>query len=106
MRPTPPRGTYWVPVGDGAILAGPHPVLAPEGLDDRMQILVEHVGVKRFLDLSSADDWMPGYRELLPSDVEYVRYEILDRWLPSDAGRLHEILMTVIDDARPGSGCR
>ena len=102
MVPTPPRDTYWVPVGDGAVLAGPHPVLATEGLDDRIKVLVEHVGVKRFLDLSSAEDWMPGYRELLPGDVEYVRYEIIDRWLPPDPELLRQILREVIDDARAG----
>lgn len=102
MLPTPPRGTYWVPVDPGAVLAGPHPVLAKEGLGDRIRILVEHVGVGHFLDLSSADDWMPGYRDLLPDRVRYTRYEILDRWLPPDGPLLHEILQHVIEDARAG----
>jgi protein-tyrosine phosphatase len=96
-----PAGTYWVPVGDGAVLAGPHPVLAPEGLEDRLERL-QAIGIVCFVDLSSSDDWMPGYRELLKPGVEYLRYPIRDRWLPPDAPALLTLLRAVIDEANLG----
>jgi len=32
MRPWPPSGAFWIPIGNGAVLAGPHPVIADEGV--------------------------------------------------------------------------
>ena len=105
MRPAPPSGTYWVPVGDGALLAGPHPVLAPEGLEDRLTKLVEDFGVTHFVDLSTSDDWMPHYdahvAERWPT-VAYTRYPIRDRWLPDDLPALREVLARVMSEARGG----
>ena len=105
MRPAPPSGTFWVPVGDGAILAGPHPVLAPEGEEDRVRALVEDYGVTRFVDLSSSEDWMPRYDEFLRGicpHCEYTRYEILDRRLPSDPVQLRKVLRLAVSEARGG----
>ena len=101
MLPRPPKGTYWIPVGPGAVLAGPHPVIAPEGLESRVERLIAR-GVSRFVDLSSHHDWMPGYTDLLPETVEYVRYEILDRRLPEDSPGLKRLLHEVMTDARAG----
>jgi protein-tyrosine phosphatase len=101
-RGAPPTGTYWVPVGRGAVLAGPHPVLAPEGLDDRVEHLVERVRVRRFVDLSSSWDWMPGYDDLLPATCAYTRYEIVDRRLPEDLPRLRRLLKMVAEEADRG----
>jgi protein-tyrosine phosphatase len=104
MRPWPPTGTYWVPIGVGDVLAGPHPVIADEGMENRVRRLVR-LGVRRFVDLSHSDDWMPPYAEFLgsvDSSIPYLRYEIRDRRLPTDAPRLLEILRTAIDDAARG----
>ena len=105
MRPAPPSGTYWVPVADGALLAGPHPVLAPEGLEDRVAKLVEDFGVTHFVDLSGSDDWMPPYVDHVTErwrQVAYTRYAIRDRWLPDDVPRLREVLAQVLAEARGG----
>ncbi len=93
----PPSGTYWVRPN---VLAGPHPVLAPEGMDDRVDALISKVGVRHFVDLSSHHDWMPGYRYLLPPEIECTRYEILDRRLPEDPVALKVLLARVIADDR------
>jgi protein-tyrosine phosphatase len=104
MRPWPPSGTFWIPLGDGAALAGPHPVIADEGMEARIRRLVR-IGVTRFVDLSHSEDWMPGYEDFLhtlDSAITYTRYEIRDRRLPSDAARLRQILQRTIDDAARG----
>jgi hypothetical protein len=98
----PPRGTYWVPVNGGHVLAGPHPVAADEGFQDRVRVLVEDVGVRHFVDLSSHHDWMPGYLDQLPFGVDYTRYEILDRRLPEDSPALKTLLHTVMEEAAGG----
>jgi protein-tyrosine phosphatase len=102
MLPTAPSGTFWVPLPGGAVLAGPHPVLAPEGMEDRIRQLVDVVGIDHFVDLSSHHDWMPAYRRLLGEGEEYSRYEILDRRLPADAPRLKALLRRLLDDAEAG----
>jgi predicted protein tyrosine phosphatase len=91
-----------VPLPGGAVLAGPHPVIAPEGMEERIARLVTRHGVGHFVDLSSHHDWMPGYRDLLPAGCEYTRHEIIDRRLPEDAPRLKQTLRAVIDEAREG----
>jgi protein-tyrosine phosphatase len=96
------RGTFRIPVGDGHVLAGPHPVTAPEGLEDRVKALIEEAGVTHFVDLSSSHDWMPGYRDHLPPNCAYTRYEIIDRRLPEDSDALKALLHRVIDEARAG----
>ena len=96
-----PAGTYWVPLGKGAVLAGPHPVLAAEGMEDRL-VRLQALGIDHFVDLSSSEDWMPGYRELLKPGVEYTRYQIRDRWLPPDAPGLLALLRSVIEETRLG----
>jgi protein-tyrosine phosphatase len=104
MHPWPPTGTFWIPIGDGAVLAGPHPVIADEGMEARVRRLVR-IGVTRFVDLSHSDDWMPSYEDFLhslDSGLTYVRYEIRDRRLPPDPVRLREILQKAIDDAGRG----
>jgi protein-tyrosine phosphatase len=105
MRAAPPYGTYWVPIEPGAVLAGPHPVLAPEGGEDRVRRLVTTFGVRHFVDLSGLEDWMPRYegflRQLAPR-CDYTRYPIRDRWLPEDPGRLHELLQRMIADGERG----
>jgi protein-tyrosine phosphatase len=104
MRPWPPAGTFWIPIGDGAVLAGEHPVIAEEGVESRIRRLVR-VGVTRIVDLSSSQDWMPPYREFLASvdpGVTYTRYEIIDRRLPEDLPRLQTILRKAIADAERG----
>ena len=100
--PRPPKGTYWLPVRGGLVLAGPHPVLADEGLDDRVKHLIEEVGGRHFVDLSSKHDWMPGYQHLLPHAVKYTRYEIIDRRLPTDPAALKELLHEVMTEAAGG----
>ena len=102
MRLTAPHGTFWIPLPGGEVLAGPHPVLAPEGMEDRIRSLVDTVGVQHFVDLSSHHDWMPGYRRLLSDDEEYTRYEILDRRLPDDSPRLKALLRRILDEAADG----
>jgi hypothetical protein len=102
MLPPPPSGTFWVPLPGGALLAGPHPVIAPEGLEDRIRLLIEEVGVGRFVDLSSRSDWMPEYEDDLPPGVDCTRYEIVDRRLPTDADALRRVLRTVIEEAGLG----
>ena len=99
--PEPPPGTYCVPVEGGALLAGPHPVLAPEGMEDRVALLLD-TGVSDFVDLSSSHDWMPPYRDLLPPGVGYRRYEILDRRLPEDPPRLKALLRDLLAEAAAG----
>jgi protein-tyrosine phosphatase len=102
MLPKAPPGTYWIPIGAGAVLAGPHPVLAAEGMEARVKRLVEGVGVSRFVDLSSSEDWMPPYRSLLSRGCEYLRYEILDRRLPVDTPKLQALIELIIADAQAG----
>ena len=102
IETAPPKGTYWVPLRSGAVLAGPHPVLAPEGLEDRVALLIEHYGVRRFVDLSSSWDWMPTYDDLLPAGCAHTRYEIIDRRLPEDLPRLRHLLQMVADEAAQG----
>lgn len=99
---SPPKGTYWVPLRQGAVLAGPHPVLAPEGMEDRVAVLVERYGVRRFVDLSSSWDWMPPYDDLLPAGCAHTRYEIIDRRLPEDVPRLRRLLAMVAEEAAQG----
>jgi protein-tyrosine phosphatase len=104
VRPWPPSGTFWIPVGDGAVLAGPHPVIADEGVEARIRRLVR-AGVTRFVDLSHSTDWMPGYVEFLhsvDSGLTYTRYEIADRRLPPDMPKLQALLRRAIDDAGRG----
>ena len=104
MRPWPPTGTFWLPVGDGAVLAGPHPVIADEGMERRVRRLVR-IGVTRFVDLSHSTDWMPPYDDFLhtlDSGVTYTRYEIQDRRLPPDVAGLQQVLRRAIDDAARG----
>ena len=104
MRPWPPSGTFWIPIGDGSVLAGPHPVIADEGLEARLRRLVR-LGVTRFVDLSHHTDWMPAYVDFLhtlDSGLTYTRYEIQDRRLPTDIPRLREILDKAIEDAGRG----
>lgn len=102
MLPPPPSGTFWVPLPGGALLAGPHPVTAPEGLEDRIRFLVEEIGIGHFLDLSSRADWMPEYEDDLPTGIACTRYEIVDRRLPEDAGALRAVLRAVIAEAATG----
>ena len=104
MRPWPPSGTFWIPIGEGSVLAGPHPVIADEGLEARIRRLVR-LGVTRFVDLSHHTDWMPGYADFLrtlDSGFTYTRYEIQDRRLPPDVPRLREVIQKAIDDAGRG----
>lgn len=103
IRTAPLPGTYWVPLDAGAVLAGPHPVTAPEGMEDRIERLVAVAGVTHFVDLSSSWDWMPGYTGLLPPAVRYTRFEIIDRRLPEDPVTLKALLRTVIDEAATGT---
>jgi protein-tyrosine phosphatase len=102
MRSVTPTGTFWIPLPGGAMLAGPHPVLAPEGMEDRIRELVDDVGVRHFVDLSSHHDWMPAYRRLLTDESEYTRYEIVDRRLPSDLPRLKALLRRILAEAEEG----
>jgi hypothetical protein len=102
MRPNPPSGTFWVPLPAGVALAGPHPVIAPEGLEDRVRHLVEDVGIDHFVDLSTREDWMPEYEDILPPHVACTRYEIVDRRLPGDDDRLKQILSEVMIEAAQG----
>jgi protein-tyrosine phosphatase len=102
MHLTAPSGTFWIPLPGGQMLAGPHPVLAPEGMEERIAQLVDVVGVDHFVDLSSHHDWMPGYRRLLTADEEYTRYEILDRRLPDDSPRLKALVRRLLSDAAEG----
>ena len=102
LPPRTPLGTYWVPVPGGRVLAGPHPVLAREGMEDRVKALVEQAKVRHFVDLSSSHDWMPAYRDLLPAGCSYTRYEILDRRLPEDPVALKAVLRRTIDEAAQG----
>ena len=99
---SPPSGTFWVPVRTGRVLAGPHPVIAREGMDERVRRLVDDHGVRQFVDLSSHHDWMPAYRALLPPGCEYTRYEIVDRRLPEDPVALRTLLRRVIAEAEKG----
>jgi hypothetical protein len=104
MRQTlsPPAGTFRVPVGDGGyVVAGPHPVIAPGGIEARVALLIER-GVRHFVDLSSHEDWMPGYLDLLSAECEYSRYEIVDRRLPEDSPALKVLLRRIIAEAREG----
>ena len=103
MLPDAPSGTFWVHLPEGgAVLAGPHPVLAPEGMEDRVRHLVEVVGIDHFVDLSSHHDWMPGYRRLLRPEHAYTRYEIVDRRLPDDPPRLKTVLRDLMAGAAQG----
>ena len=102
MTPPPPSGTFWVPLPSGVALAGPHPVVAPEGLEDRIRHLIDDVGVSHFVDLSSRSDWMPEYEATLPPGCECTRYEIIDRRLPEDSPALKAILRQVIREAAEG----
>ena len=102
LPPRTPSGTYWVPVPGGRVLAGPHPVIAKEGFENRMKTLVDQVRVRHFVDLSSRHDWMPPYRELLPETCTYTRYEILDRRLPEDAAGLRAVLRQAMAEASQG----
>ena len=102
MLPAPPSGTFWVPLQQGAVLAGPHPVIAPEGLEDRIRRLIEETGIVHFVDLSSRHDWMPEYEDDLPPGIACTRYEIVDRRLPEDPAELKRILRQVMTEAAAG----
>jgi hypothetical protein len=102
LPPRTPPGTYWVPVAGGRVLAGPHPVIAKEGFDDRVKMLVDQVKVRHFVDLSSHHDWMPSYQPMLPETCTYTRYEILDRRLPEDAPALKKLMRWAIAEAGEG----
>jgi protein tyrosine/serine phosphatase len=84
------------------LLAGPHPVLAFEGLEDRIELLLREARVTHFVDLSASDDWMPSYRDLLPEWCGYTRYEIEDRGLPPDPDRLKHVVRQVIEEGDAG----
>ena len=102
LPPRTPSGTYWIPVPGGRILAGPHPVLGPDGMEGRVKVLVEQAKVRHFVDLSSSHDWMPSYRKLLPAHCTYTRHEILDRRLPEDPAALKVVLRRTIAEAAAG----
>ena len=102
LPPRTPSGTYAIPVPGGRILAGPHPVLARDGMEDRVKLLVEQARVRHFVDLSSTHDWMPPYRDLLPDGCTYERYEILDRRLPEDLPGLKAVVLRAIEAAGEG----
>jgi protein-tyrosine phosphatase len=71
-------------------------------MEDRVRALVDDVGIGHFVDLSSRHDWMPAYRNLLPPQCAYTRYEIVDRRLPEDSGRLKQVVRSVIAGAAAG----
>lgn len=77
-------------------------MVGAEGFEERVRVLVEDVGVSHFVDLSSSEDWMPTYVDLLPSGCAYTRYEIIDRRLPEDSDRLKQIVRSVMAEATQG----
>jgi protein-tyrosine phosphatase len=102
MLLAPPPGTFWVALPRGRVLAGPHPVVSPEGMEDRLQLLIDEIGIDHFVDLSTRHDWMPEYEATLPPHCRYTRYEIIDRRLPEDPPALKRILLEVKEEAADG----
>jgi len=95
----PLPNSYWVLPGQ--LLAGEHPRgSSAAATRARLRRLLES-GVSCFLDLTQHDE-LPPYDAQLPQGVDYLRKPIPDHGIPSQPGRMAEILDRLRDALRSG----
>jgi hypothetical protein len=88
--PLPPLpNSYWVE--RGRLLAGEHPYGGSRDATRRRLELLLAAGVRSFLDLTQAGE-VPGYRELLPAEINYANLPIPDHSVPRKPAQMQEIL--------------
>lgn len=103
-------GAYWVVAG--SFLAGCHPCFyAPQDCPGLLSGIVD-AGIRRFIDLTEAKEWIPGTVELADYatqvyaiskdrsiDLRCLRQAVVDHYVPSHAGMV-EILDTIDESTR------
>jgi hypothetical protein len=84
----PLANSYWVL--PGSLLAGEYPAgETAEDTDLRLQRLLA-AGIDAFLDLTHRGE-CPEYRDMLPSNVRYLRSAIADTQVPEDPAQMRSI---------------
>jgi ADP-ribosyl-[dinitrogen reductase] hydrolase len=86
-RPLP--NSYWVL--PGRLLAGEYPLSGGRRASEARIGALLAAGLNLFIDLTEPGE-CPGYDELLPGSVLYVRQPIPDHDVPRDPGQMREIL--------------
>jgi len=104
--PAPLANTYWVV--PGAFLAGGHPALVDDHVEERLSALLA-AGLRTFIDLTEQHE-TDGYAVVLQClaeergvEVAYLHFPICDRSVPSAwmMGRILDVIDRAIADERP-----
>jgi protein-tyrosine phosphatase len=101
-----PSNTYWVV--PGAFLAGSHPALVDDRVEERLSALLA-AGIRTFIDLTEQHE-TDGYAVVLQClaeergmEVAYFHFPICDHSVPSawTMGRILDVIDRVVADGRP-----
>jgi hypothetical protein len=104
--PVPFANTYWV--APGAFLAGGHPALVDDQVEERLSALLA-AGIRTFIDLTEQHE-TDGYAVVLQCLAEergmeaaYLHFPICDRSVPSAwvMGRILDVIDRAVADGRP-----
>ncbi|MFM1887248.1 MAG: hypothetical protein RL026_2405 [Pseudomonadota bacterium] len=88
MRP-PVSNTYWV--RPGALLAGEHPWQGDEAATLSRLGRLQAAGIDCFIDLTEPGE-RPDYHLLLPDDVRYQRFPLVDHGVPDDNATMTRVV--------------